>query len=194
MAHVYDMQTITARTRATLRRKADSRAGYRLEDSHWGYCVVPLGPPPVLLVLTQIAALLSGAVFLAAAVATAVLADPSDLAFRVPVIFVAFALGVGLMWFASRGSQIHIEVDTKTAEVREVIRNRTGACTVMARYGFDSIGSVFLVRPKGHLPTLMLRFKASARQLPVAIGTEADLTKLRDRLGRDLILRSRHDV
>ena len=179
--------TIPARTMAPQRAVGPAR-GYRLEESYWGYRVVPLGSAPFGLVVLQSIALIAGASLVAAAGTVGLLAGAADLIFRLPVIVLIGALGLALMWFASRGTQIQIEVDTINGEVREVIRNRTGALTVMARYGFDSIGSVFIARSEGLPPTLVLRYRNTARTMTVANGSEVDLARLRDRMGRDLIV------
>ena len=170
------------------RPSADGQ-GYRLEEAYWGYRIVPQGRLPLVPVLLQSVAMITGATFFAAAAVLALLAGPSEMMFRVPVIVVLGALGIALMWFASRGTAIQIEVDTINGEVREVVRNRTGAVTVLARYGFDCIGSVFIVRPEGRGPTLVLRYRNTARTLTVASGHEAALARLRDRVGRDLIVK-----
>ncbi len=181
----HDIAVVTPRRPRPVRRET---ANYVLEEAYWGYRIVPTGTPPLRLVASQTVSLLAGAGCLAAGIALAVLADASELVMRLPVVFLACAIGVVLMWFASRGTHVQFEIDTMNGEVREAVRNRTGATTVVARYGFDCIGSIFMIRPDSGLPTLTLRYRNTARQLAVATGPEADLTRLRDRLGRDLIL------
>ena len=162
--------------------------GYRLEEAYWGYRIVPMNAPQVRLIVQQVLAMVGGAVCVAAGIALAVMGGGADMILRLPVVLVALCIGAVLMWYASRGTLVQFEIDTLQAEVRAVVANRTGATTVMARYGFDSIGSVFIVRPEIGLPTLTLRYRNTARQLAVASGAEADLSRLRDRMGRDLIL------
>jgi hypothetical protein len=104
-------------------------------------------------------------------------------------------LGVAalLLWHSSRGTRMGVEVDLRLGEVREVLSNRADRTTVLARYGFDAIGGVHLVRGNGP-STLVLRYRNTAQVLRVAVGHEADLAGLRDRLGRDLMVGKRRRV
>ncbi len=115
---------------------------------------------------------------------------------------VAFKLGASvpmlgvaalLLWHSSRGTRMGVEVDLRLGEVREVLSNRAGRTTVLARYGFDAIGGVHLVRGNG-TSTLVLRYRNTAQVLRVAVGYEAELAGLRDRLGRDLMVGRRRRV
>lgn len=162
--------------------------GYHLEEQFWGYRVVPNGRASLGLIAVQVTAMICSAAFLAAALMLGVMSPMSGLLLRLPLIFVALGLGFALMWFASRGNHIQIEVDTTNGEVREIVRNRTGATTVVTRHGFDSIGNVFIARSGNTAPVLTLRCRHSARHMTVAVGTEDDLASLRDRMGRDMIL------
>ena len=165
-----------------------ARCGHRIEEAFWGYRIVPTGAPPLHLIVMQSVAMISGATFFAAAAALLVMTGPNDLVFRLPVTLVITALGLALMWFASRGAMVRIEIDTINGEVRETVCNRTGAVSILGRYGFDCIGGVFLVRPDEAGATLVLRYRNTARTLTVARGSDAELSRLRDRLGRDLII------
>lgn len=164
------------------------RAGFRLQETYWGYAIVKLGPPPVSLIAMQSISLIGGAGCLAAAFALMWRADHVDMIVRAPLAVVCTALGAMLLWYASRGIQSQIEIDTTRGEVREVARNRLGVSTVIASYGFDCIGSVFISRVAGRRPVLSLRYRNTARRLDVACAEEVDLERLRDRLGRDLII------
>ena len=178
----------TSSPAVTPHRPAARDQGYRIEEAYWGYRIVPVGPQPIRLVVLQTVATISGASFLAAAATLALAAGRHDLLFRGPVMLVLVALGLAMLWFASRGALVQVEVDTINAEVREIVRNRTGAVSVLARYGFDCIGSVFIQRAPETAPTLVLRYRNTARTMIVASGSEATLARLRDRLGRDLIV------
>ena len=76
-------------------------------------------------------------------------------------------------------------------EVREVVRNRAGKSTLIGRYGFDSIGGVFIDRanaPSPDVATLVLRYRNTAQTLPVVRGEVSTLEALRNRLGKDLMM------
>ncbi len=101
------------------------------------------------------------------------------------------------MWFASRGTKLEVQIDTAQGEVREIVRNRAGRPSLLGSYGFDAIGGVFIDRingqdrlPMGHA-VLVLRYLNTAQTMPVAAGREDDLAPLRDRLGRDLMVKTR---
>lgn len=163
------------------------QGGFRIEEAYWGYSVIKLGPAPVALVALQSVSLVAGAAFVAAGFALLWQAE-GDVIVRAPLAIICAAMGAVLLWYASRGIQSQIEVDTLRGEVREVARSRFGGGSVIASYGFDCIGSVFISRVPGRPPVLSLRYRDTARQLDVACAEEGDLERLRDRLGRDLIL------
>ena len=183
-----DLPDTFARPAVAPRRPVARDQGHRIEETYWGYRIVPLGPLPIRLVVLQAVAMMCGASFLAAAATLALAAGREDLLFRGPVMLAFVVVGLATMRFASRGALVQIEVDTMNGEVREVVRNRTGAVTVLACYGFDCIGGVFIRRTAQALPTLVLRYRNTARTMPVASGSEASLVHLRDRLGRDMIV------
>jgi hypothetical protein len=163
--------------------------GFAIQEAYWGYRIIPEGAPPLRLVVMQAAAMLGGAALIAGSVALMFMSRSTDFVFMIPAIMLILAAGTTLMWFASRGTMINIEVDSMAGEVREVVRNRTGGMSVISRYGFDCVGSVFIQRPVAGTATLMLRYRNTARTLAVASGPEADLARLRDRMGRDLIVK-----
>ncbi|SEM44458.1 hypothetical protein SAMN04488003_101138 [Loktanella fryxellensis] len=167
---------------------AQAACAWRIEEASWGYRIVPTGTVAAWLTAAQTLAMLAGAGCVAMAFALCVLVAGTDLAMRVPAIFLIFGIGAVLMWFASRGTQVRVEVDTHRGELREVVQHRTGASSVLTRHGFDSVDSVFIARPAGRVPALTLRYRASARKMTVATGPEADLLALRDRMGRDVML------
>jgi hypothetical protein len=163
-------------------------ACFTLEETYSGYGVVPEGAAPLRIVLLQAPAMLSDAAFIAGSVALIMMSWSEDFVFLVPVIMLILTIGVILMWFASRGTVIHIEVDTMNGEVREVARNPISAQTVMLRYGFDCVGSVFVQHPGTSAATLVLRYRNTARTVAVASRREQDLSRLGDLMGCELIV------
>ena len=170
------------------RRPARPVAAFRIEEAFWGYSIVPQGMPPLGLVVMQLTMMICGAALVAASGVLMIVAAPAEILFRLPAVLVIGALGVALTWCASRGVAIQVEVDTMNGEVREVVRNRTGARTTLTRYGIDCIGGVFIQRREGASRALVLRYRNTARTMTVATGSDAALARLRDRLGRDLIV------
>ena len=182
-----DMPDTTCLSMIGTQMPGTSGPGFRIEETFWGYRIVPNGIVPCRMVMLQVSALIGGAAFLAAAV-TVVMANPADVLFRLPVLLGIAAIGVALLWCATRGALVQFEVDVLQAEVREVVRHRTGHATVLARYGIDCIGGVFIQRCGQTGASLKLRYRNTSRTMTIAAGDEADLMRLRDRLGRDLIV------
>jgi hypothetical protein len=162
-------------------------ACFTLEETYSGYSVVPEGAAPLRVVLLQAPAMLSDAAFIAGSVEL-MMSWSEDFVFLVPVIMLILTTGVILMWFASRGTVIHIEVDKMNGEVREVARNPIGAQTVMLRYGFDCVGSAFVQHPGTSAATLVLRYRNMARTVAVVSRREQDLSRLGDLMGCELIV------
>jgi len=171
---------------------------FTVDETYWGYIVHKADGPAMPTVILQGLSMFLGASFAAAALglllAPHLLTGSTDLMVRGGAAVLFGAIAAYLLWFASRGSQSEIQIDNSLGEVREVVRNRAGKPSLIGRYGFDSIGGVFLDRAgsKGTSAILMLRYRNTAQTLPVATGTETELSDLKDRLGRDLMLDMQH--
>jgi hypothetical protein len=177
------------------------RRGFDVEETYWGYIIKGTERAPVWLVASQAASWAVGVVFAIVAVGMLVVpgtGDALELAlFKVAASVPLAVVAVMLFWYASRGTRIEVEIDTSRGEVREMLRNQSGRSTLLGLYGFDSIGGVFLERnreernrSKGRA-ALVLRYRNTAQVLRVARGAEPMLEGLRDRLGRDLMVRKR---
>lgn len=168
-------------------------SGFSVEDIYWGYIVKSGRRPGIGIVLAQVTSFFFGACFLTAA--TGILLLPTVMfdgdigPMRIGAAVLFGAVAVYLLWFASRGSQPELHVDTSVGEIREVICNRAGRPTTVGCYGFDTIGGVFMEQhPTEHTATLVLRYRNTAQTVCVAEGIEAQLIPLRDRLGQDLMV------
>lgn len=180
------------RTKAVLGRARVQ--GFRVENTYWGYIIHGDGTRSWTLVGLQATAMILGAACIASCItllaAPSVIVDQFGLAVRGGSAAVFAVIALYMIWFASRGNMTEIHIDVQKGEVREALRNRTGRTTVLGRYGVDAIGGVFLDRScaKEGQASLMLRYKNTSQTLPIAVGRAAPLERLRDRLGRDLIL------
>jgi hypothetical protein len=171
----------------------DQMPSFTLEETYWGYIIRSNDRPHYFMAILQFTATCLGAVLLAGSLgllmAPQLTSLDSDFSLRLGAAILFAGVAAYLLWFASRGTISELEVDNSQGELREVIRNRAGQSTLLGRYGFDSIGGVFLNRTNGRqVSSLVLRYRNTATILPVANGTIAELEPLRDRLGRDLML------
>lgn len=182
-------------TASRQRTETDTRAVYVIEEAFWGYAVRSTERAPASVVLAQALAWVVGAAAAAAAVAPWVMAvagapSTAGAGFQAVASIILSTLAFLLFRFASRGTMSELQIDLMQGEVREVLPHRAGRVTVLGRYGFDAIGGVFIDRARGSdRAVLVLRYRNTAQILPVAMGPERLLEPLRDRLGRDLVLR-----
>jgi hypothetical protein len=166
----------------------------QIDETYWGYIIRTEEADPALLVIGQLVAWCFGAGFAVAALGLwmipAMTFGGDALSMRLGASVVFGAMSFLLLWFASRGARTELQVDTSLGEVREVVRNRAGRATLLGRYGFDSIGGIFLDRKTGKSgeACLVMRYRNTAQVLPVARGPQAHLERLRDRMGRDLLV------
>ena len=168
-------------------------SSFSMEETYWGYIVRSGRGPALGVALAQAASFFLGACFLTAAVGILVLPtlifDGDFGAFRIGASTLLGSVAIYLLWFASRGSQPELHVDTSVGEIREVISNRAGKPTTVGCYGFDTIGGVFLEEKEGSdIASLVLRYRNTVQTVHVADGTEAQLISLRDQLARDLMV------
>lgn len=168
-------------------------SGFSVEDIYWGYIVKSGRRPSIGVVVGQALSFFFGACFLTAAIGILMMPTlmfDGDLGpMRIGAAVLFGAVSAYLLWFASRGSQPELHIDTSVGEIREVICNRAGRPTTVGCYGFDTIGGVFMEQhPTENTASLVLRYRNTAQTVCVAEGIEAQLIPLRDRLGQDLML------
>ncbi len=172
--------------------------GYQVDDTYWGYVIRTIDPPSLSLSIVQGLCWMAGIGFVVATLGLWLMpqaVNGSDvMGMKIGATVVTVALAFFCLWFASRGTDSEIQIDTRMGEVREVVRNRTGRSTLVGRYGFDAIGSVFIdagphaERRTMETGSLVLRYRNTAQTMHVATGAMSKLAQLRDRIGRDLML------
>ncbi|MCR9077168.1 MAG: hypothetical protein NXI07_14100, partial [bacterium] len=171
--------------------------GFVVEDTYWGYIVRSTARTPVLVHLMQGFAFVIG---VAMVIATLGLWLMPDSLIHGPIIGMKFGAstlttiaGGFLLWFASRGTATEIHVDTRLAEVREVVTNRAGRPTLLSRHGFDIVAEV-AIDAEGEAETprrrgeLVIRSEEASALVKVASGSIDALDRLRQRLRRDLMV------
>ena len=198
MSATLDIRPIS---RAGFAQKSSPRTSYSVESNHWGYTIRSGHPAPFMILLVQALVWVAGCVLIAMAfglwLLPAAINQGPVLGLKLGSSVLMLAAAAYCMWYASRGVMPELQIDTSRGEVREVVRNRTGRPTQVGLYGFDAIGGVFIDRGpgfgarRGANSTLVLRYRNTPQTLFVASGNLADLTSLRDRLGRDLMVLGR---
>lgn len=165
-----------------------------VDETYWGYIVRSTEPAPISVLLLQGMAWLVGIGFVVATLGLWLLptgmSHSAAIGMKLGASVITGSSAALCLWFASRGTQSEIQIDTRLGEVREVVRNRAGTASLIARYGFDAIGGVFIDRTgaTGEKGALVLRYRNTAQTLEVATGGLSNLAPLRDRLGRDLMV------
>lgn len=187
-----DASTVVPQTFAA-KAERDSRPGFVLEETHWGYIVCAKGDVGRRMGVAQSLSLLAGAGFLAATLGMWLL--PSMM-FSAEHVFMRFfssivflSLAALLLWYASRGTQTEIHIDNNRGEIREIVRNHAGRLSLLGCYGFDSVGGVFLEATENDTGVnLVLRYRNSDACLTLATGRKGALSSLRDRISHDVTL------
>lgn len=174
--------------------KAGSSPRVLVQDTYWGYIIRTADRPSPALMVGQAMSWVLGLGFAVAALGLWVLqgglSSPADLSLRLGASVLLSGFAVLFLWYASRGTEIEVQVDTRKGEVRELVRNRAGRPSLVGRYGFDCIGAAFLDRKTGRPgeAALVLRYRNTANLVVVAHGAEAQIERLKDRMGRDMLL------
>jgi hypothetical protein len=171
--------------------------GFVVEDTYWGYVVRSTARTPILAHLMQGLSFLLGVTMIVATLALWLLPDSLMSGSVVGMKFGASTLtmvcGAFFLWYASRGTKTEIHVDTRLAEVREVVTNRAGRPTLLSRHGFDIVADVAIDAdgdPEAPRRTgaLVIRSEEASALVQVATGSFEALDRLRQRLGRDLMV------
>jgi len=168
-------------------------AGVLLEDTSWGYIIERKRTG-----VTANEIIVAGAWALGIALlvsAFGMLVSPvgydstETIVMKGGLALLVAAIGVRLVWYSSRGTETELQVDLTLGEVRQVVRNKVGKPTLLSKYAFEDIGSVFIDRRKGLRSNgvLLLRYKNTTKLIQAAIGPVLGLEAMRDRLGRDFL-------
>lgn len=165
---------------------------FKVEEVFWGYKVRPGTGAPFSVLFGQAICFFLGVSLMTATFGVLVLPtlffDGGIGIMRVGAATLMGAVAFYLLWFASRGTLTEVHVDTREHEIREVVCNRSGRPTTVARYAFDDVGGIFLeTDEESGQRALLLGYGDTAQMIAVATGTEAQLLPLRDRLARDLL-------
>ncbi|KMW56550.1 hypothetical protein AIOL_001504 [Candidatus Rhodobacter oscarellae] len=102
------------------------------------------------------------------------------------VLLVAAGLALVTLRRSGAGSELH--VDTNRREMRSAARTPSGEIWIRTSARFTDVSELFLSspRPQSDLRALSLRIVGEEEVVPVAVGDEATLLTLHDRLMQDL--------
>lgn len=165
---------------------------YEVEDLYWGYIIRARGGPKLSVAIGQAVSFFLGTACMTAAlgilILPALLFDGGVGAMRVGAATLFGAASAYLLWFASRGTQPEVQVDTNLAEIREVICNRAGRPTTIASYRFEGVSGIMMSdEDETGTAELALQYHDSDRVIIVASAPTAQLIPLRNRLASDLL-------
>lgn len=161
-----------------------------IEKQDWGYVIRSGNRPPLDVLIGQVLAYFFGVCFVTAGLGLlllpSLLFDSGVGPLRIGAATLFGAGAAYLLWFASRGGRVDVQIDTNAREIREVIQNRVGKPSVVGRYAFADIGGVFLDTAAGAAPAqLVIGYRG--QMILVAEGETEELTALRAQLSRDLM-------
>lgn len=186
------MQNITQIPQGGERQSAELTS-FSVEDVFCGYIIRHGRPAAREVMLAQAVSFFLGVCFLTAAIGMVALpfllgrGGPELIGMGAGVLFGAIAFY--LLWFASRGTDCELHVDTKDAMLREVIANRAGRPTTVAQYSFDDIIEIVLDSPsEDAVGRLLLRTQGKGELICIAKALTMQLVPLRDRLAHDLMI------
>ncbi len=165
---------------------------FAVEDVFWGYKVRSGNGVPFSVMFGQALCFFFGVCLMTATLGVLVLPalffDGGLGVMRIGAATLMGAAGFYLLWFASRGTLAEVHFDTRQKEIREVVCNRSGKPSTVATYAFEEIGGIFLEDDEATGQThLLLGYLDTSQTIAVAVGTQAQLLPLRDRLARDLL-------
>ena len=161
--------------------------GYLIDDCETGYAISPLQGLQIKCLAVQLVAMTLGAVLASGSIILLVIAPTNGFLWWMLASGISFLAAVLLMRFATRGLTHRIDIDLMRGEVRELILDRTGGITVLARHPFASLGAVHIDRTPGQAANLCIRFRDRPGRIAITRGDAAELEGLRNRLGRDLM-------
>lgn len=165
---------------------------FSVEDTYWGYIIRCDKGESLGFVALQSVSFLLGVGALIAALGMIALSPLVFGAALTPFrLMAAVLLGAGaayLLWFASRGTQTEIHIDTSAREVREVIRNRAGRHSTVGTYEFATMTDVFVQDDdEGEGAMLVLQDDDNGLSLCLARGPVTALGALEERVARDVL-------
>lgn len=182
----------TSATMADFAGDMSRTSPFQIEEVFWGYKVRSGQGVPFSVLAGQALCFFFGVCLLTATFGVLVLPtlffDGGAGVMRIGAAVLMGMTATYLLWFASRGTVAEVHIDRTDGEVREVVNHRVGRPTTVGVYAFDEISGVFLEETEDpDRLQLALRYRDTEQSVVMAMGTEAQLTSLRDRVAHDLV-------
>lgn len=162
-----------------------------LDERRWGYILNAPGRSYLQMNMMQRVSVFVAA-YLLSYTFSCLVAVATGLNTSVDILCVAASGLVGLLalpfiWFATRGTQAYIYINTYRNELREVVPNLIGKPTVLRRVPFRDIGGVRIDHGgAGERAVLLLRQGSQWRRVAILEGGRRGLTSLREKLAKDV--------
>ena len=97
--------------------------------------------------------------------------DTDVLPFKIAGTTVFFMFAGLLYLIARRGLSSEVHVDVKRRQLRTVRRNREGVASLMEKFGFADISSVYMIRSKSPFAPNRLLVQPASRRLPILVAS-----------------------
>lgn len=168
-----------------------NKAAVNISEANWGYIIRAGIPARGRASLGELAALTGCIVFGFFAFGLWTMPGSTSSAelfpIKVGITVVFFVISAWLYLMARRGFTSEVQIDTKRQEVRLAQRNRDGESSLLERFGFDEIDSVFMKRTQSMHSTdhLFLNLRSKHAPVPVASALAVELEPIMERLRSD---------
>ena len=158
-----------------------------LEETYWGYIVAsPRGGRGGLFIAqalsVAVAAILAGGGVALVALGDGAVGGP----LRLGLAALALLMAAPFLWYGTRGDRVEIEIDISLGEVREVVRNRAGAPSLLARHSFDKVRGLDIRSSGPDMGRLYLRIAPGKRLLELLRGPVPVLEEVAEALDAEL--------
>ncbi len=97
--------------------------------------------------------------------------NAASLSLKIGTTTVFFMFSGLLYLIARRGLSSEVHVDVKRRQLRTVRRNREGVASLMEKFGFAEISSVYMIRSKSPFVPNRLLVKPASRRLPILVAS-----------------------
>jgi hypothetical protein len=161
-----------------------------INETHWGYAVAyGAGQPGEASLRGGMMRFLGMCLVMASIGMWALpgaIAQADVLGFKLLICVLMAGMGVILLTRGGDMGRHEVQIDLGCREIRQVLRMKTEAETLLARHCFDEVRSVLIQQSDDGGATLYLRIKDQAGAVEVSKGDQSAVRKLAARISSDL--------